>query len=98
MVLDEGGKMFINSSTIKMLNCHFVNNTALQGAGIVMYDSMMWMRNTPTTKTIPGIQNNSAIGLNGTGGSLDATTSNTTIHQCSFSNNTSLNIAGALSI
>jgi predicted outer membrane repeat protein len=84
----EGGVIFAENSTrIDLSRCHFENNTAKSGGGMILYDSSMILRDGSDNKNLSRpivIQNNMATK---NGGFLESYRSDITIHQYHFENN-----------
>jgi predicted outer membrane repeat protein len=83
----HGGALYVVSSYIELVRCHFLNNVADTGGGMILIESTldMWSNSTEKQYTQPIlVQNNTATD---DGGFIYANASILTIHQASFRNN-----------
>jgi hypothetical protein len=81
----SGGAFYVDLSTIEMINCNFLNNSARSGGGIILFYSIFHLRAWNDSHETPiTIQDNRA---SVSGGFVMTNSSIITIDQCHFKNN-----------
>jgi predicted outer membrane repeat protein len=83
----QGGALYVSSSTIEMVHCNFLNNTARLGGGMILFHSSLTLRTHSSSNEtfLPIIVQNNRASANG--GFIEAYHSIVSIGQYHFKNN-----------